>query len=269
MLAVEQRFRAQPRAVRLDVVTTRPEQASVGVPSREEVGLWGLVSGRGEATSLLFVFTAPQRVRGTGLLLVDRQGGEDQRWYHMKTFDRFKRIPRSSLKLRVPATCLTYEDAHGFFAADRYRFTVAPQAAADGAEVVVAARPRSAELARDLGFESAWVRVDPARLLVTGVDYRRGDGRALRTYRATEPVRLEAAFAEDAPLWLPRRARVEDLDSGVVSELEYSYWPLAEPPEPELYATRVEERSLLERVLVALDALGISVGNGDTAGGGA
>ena len=258
MRAVEERFRALPRALRLEVVTTRPrEQAGAGLPEREEVGLWGLVGDRGGETSLLFVFTGPRRMRGTGLLLVDRPGGEDALWYHMKTFDRFKRIPRSSLKLRVPGTCLTYEDAHGFFAADRYRFS--PVAVpAEGGDAVIDARPRTPELADDLGFASARVTVDRDRLLVTGVDYRRADGRTLRTYRAGAALRLGGAPAAAGELWLARRARVVDVDSGVVSALEYFVWPLPEAPEPALFATRVEEEPLLDRMVDALAAWGIA-----------
>lgn len=261
MRAVEVRFRALARAVRLDVVTTRPAaEASAGLPEREETSLWGLVGDRGGETSLLFVFAAPRRMRGTGLLLVDRQGGDgdDALWYHMKTFDRFKRIPRSSLKLRVPGTSLTYEDAHGFFATDRYRFGFAPAPAAGDSKVVVEARPRSEELARDLGFASARVTVDRRRLLVTAVDFRRADGRTLRTYRVSAAERVRAATgAPTGELWLARRARVVDVDSGVASLLEYSFWPLPAAPDPALLALRVEDRPLLDRVLGALDAQGI------------
>ena len=68
--------------------------------------------------------------RGTGLVLEDQAGEltRDEMAFHMKTWDHFKGIPRTSLRLLVPGTCLTYEDARGFLSPDHYAFAWEPGA---------------------------------------------------------------------------------------------------------------------------------------------
>ena len=143
MTRLEGLFRATPRILRLDVVTTRSRPRTPG--AREELRVWGFLSGEPRTTSLLLVFTAPERMHGTGLMIRDPwgAGAADAMWYHMRTFRRFKEIPSSSLKLLVPGTCLTYEDARGFLSTDKYEFTFT-EPSPGAAEARILARPKSA-----------------------------------------------------------------------------------------------------------------------------
>ena len=254
MREVEARFRAVPRVVRLDVETRRPRRENVvGFLDGEPVRLWGAFGGGRESTSVLYVFTAPQRMRGTGLLIRDPwdPGAADFLGYHMRTFRRFQEIPRSSLKLLVPGTCVTYEEARGFLSTDKYRFELAG-GAPPGGEVVILARPRDPALQQDLGFHSLRVTVDRARHLVLRIETFGASGQRIKTYEAGDPVQVGG-------LWLPGSGRVRDLQGSVESTLRWQYFPLSAPPPAALFDPMVEEPPLLDRFAAAVKSLGIEM----------
>ncbi|MEM9558639.1 MAG: MMPL family transporter [Acidobacteriota bacterium] len=257
MADIEQRFRSTPRLVQLAIDTERPREATaIGRPERERVELWGVIDGDRATTSMLFVYAAPRRMRGTGLLLDDvagslwQQDGPARMFFHMRTFDRFRAIPRSSLNVRVQGTCLTYEDAHGFFSGGKYDIFAGDGEAVDG-ELRVVARPVTDDLASDLGFSEARLLVDRHRHLVLHVALHDAAGRLVREVEVTE-----AATVGDA-LWLPRRSRVHDHESGVVSRVETTAWLLPAPPPSGLFDRRVEDRAFLARFLRAVRGFGL------------
>ncbi len=254
MRDVEARFRAVPRVMRLNVETRRPRRENVvGFLDGEPVRLWGVFSGGRESTSVLYVFTAPSRMGGTGLLIRDPwdPGAADFLGYHMRTFRRFQEIARSSLKLLVPGTCVTYEEARGFLSTDKYRFELAG-GAPSGREVVILARPRDPALQQDLGFHFLRVTVDRARHLVLRTETFGASGQRIKTYEAGDPVQVGG-------LWLPGSGRVRDLQGSVESILHWRYFPLSAPPPAALFDPVVEEPPLLDRFTAAVKSLGIEM----------
>jgi hypothetical protein len=255
MREIEQSYRSRPRAVRMDVATTRVQSERVGgLPPHEELRLWGVVNGDPERTAVLYAFFTPRRYRGTGLLIEDVPGSldGDTMWYHMRTFRRFQHIPQTSLRLLVAGTCMTYEDARGFLATDRYEFHFAEPASPREPRdpIVILARPLTPELESDTGYKSAEIHVDAGKRFVTEIRFTGLNGRPFKIYTAGEPVRLGDS-------WLPGVARIEDLQSSVVSDMKYTYWLLETRPPAALYDTTVEDLSLLERLTDALTQEGI------------
>lgn len=245
MQELESTFRQMPRLVRLQIDTRRPSP-NIGQP--DSVEIWGVVDGGEIETSMLFVFSGPQMLRGTGLLLEDRwQNQEDTMWYHMRSFHRFKQLPRSSLRRLVAGTCLTYEDARGFFSTDKYEFHFAEPPGA-GATRHLLATPKTAELAADLGYRQMRLTLDPERLLVLAVEYLDAAGQRAKTYETHASTSL-------GPLFLPTEAAMEDLETRRSSQLRYAYWLLPEPPPRNLFVTRLEGRSLLELFADSLQGL--------------
>lgn len=241
----EKDFRGTARVIHLVIDTERPEGHDVvGEPRQERVELWGLHDGGYPATRVLFVFAAPKRMRGTGLLIVDRDGAADEMWYHMKTWNHFKVIPSSSLKLRVPGSVLSYEDARGFLARDRYQVT------AGSAPDRLAARPRTPELAADVGFDEVVVAIDRRRRMVVGLETFAPPGRRQKTYRLERSVRLGG-------LELPERGRFDDHQHATTSALSYRYWPLPKGVPEAVFDRRVEAGPLFDRVLAAIRGQGI------------
>lgn len=244
---VERSYRSIPRAVRMDVTTTRVQTEEIaGLPPHEELLLWGVVNGDPDRTSVLYGFYEPSRYRGTGLLIEDERSSVkgDAMWYHMRTFRRFQNIPSTSLRLLVAGTCMTYEDARGFLATDRYEFR-----ATDDPDVILA-RPLTPELESDTGYSSAKVRVDPEKRYVTEIRFTDLGGKPWKVYSAGEPVRIGDS-------WFPGKARIEDLQGAVVSTVEYRYVPLKTSPPPSLYDTAVDDHLLLDRLTEALIGLGV------------
>ncbi len=257
MAEVETVLRQTTRLVRFEIVTRRAtSQVGVGYPAREETELWGLIDGSTPQLRQLFVFCEPRRMRGTGLLIDDRAGGDevDSMWFHMKTFDHFKEIPRESLKLVVAGTCLTYEQARGFLSLDKYRFAWRPAAAA--AEPTSETRsvvgwPRGPELAADLGF--AWIEaeVDPRRKVLLAATWYQASGTPSKRYRVEEVERFEQ-------LYTARRAVFEDLENEVTSELRQTLWPARPGIPASLYDRAVSDQPLLARARGVMSDLGVA-----------
>lgn len=247
LAGIERSYRSLPRAVRMDVTTTRVQTEPIaGLPPHEELLLWGVVNGDPDKTAVLYGFYEPPRYRGTGLLIEDERSSVDgdAMWYHMRTFRRFQNIPSTSLRLLVAGTCMTYEDARGFLATDRYQFR-----STDDPDVILA-RPLTPELESDTGYSKAEVRVDPEKRYVTEIRFTDLGGRPWKVYTAGEPVRLGDS-------WFPGVARIEDLQGAVVSTVKYRYVPLETSPPPALYDTDVDDQLLLDRLTDALAGLGI------------
>lgn len=247
LAGIETAFRGSPRVIHLVVDTVRgPGHDVVGVPAQERLELWGLHDGGRPATRVLFVFAAPKRMRGTGLLIEDRDGAADEMWYHMKTWNHFKTIPSSSLKLLVPGSCLTYEDARGFVARDRY------VTSAGSSTNRLVARPRTLALAADLGFDELALTVDLGRRLVTEIDTFVAPHRLVKSFRLESSIRL-------GNLTLPETGRFEDLQHATTSSLRYRYWPLPRGVPEAVFNLRVENGPLFDRVLAVIRAQGIDV----------
>ena len=255
MREVELRFRSQPRVIRLDVHTRRaPREDVVVLFDGEPIRIWGIQSGGGETTSVLYIFSAPRRMQGTGLLIRDPWHAQtpDFLGYRMRTFRRFQELPRSSLKLLVPGTCLTYEEARGFLSTEKYTFEPAGGRMPSGPEVVLLARPRDASLQQDLGIRSLRVTVDRKRYLVLRVETTGASGELTKVYEASNPVRVGEG-------WLPGSARVRDLQGAVVSELQWEYFPLPRLPDASLFDPLAEHPSLLDRFRAAASDFGIDI----------
>lgn len=254
---IEMRFRGTPRIVQLDIETERPHREGVEeVLAGEPIRLIGAVNGDAQQTAILFVFTRPKRTRGTGLLIKDPAGSApDSMWYHMRTFRRFLEIPQTSLKLLVPGTCLTYEDARGFLSADLYTFrdlTPPAGAARQPNQRLIEARPKTPALERDLGFNALRLTVDRQRLVLLHIDYLGAGGQLLKTYE------META-AQFGSIWLPSKARVNDLQGAITSVFTQRYWPLKQRLPDSLFEVEVEKETLLERFQAALGRVGVDV----------
>ena len=148
----------------------------------------------------------------------------------------------------MAGTCLTYEDARGFFSTDKYEFHSAANA---GADRHLLATPKSAELATDLGYQQMRLTLDPERLLVLEAEYLDAAGQRSKTYETRSSTALGS-------LHLPTEAVMEDLETQRTSVLRYDYWPLNHPPPRSLFVTQLEGQSLLELFSEALRSSGLS-----------
>jgi uncharacterized protein len=257
MREVEAEQRAGMRLVRIDAETQRAaERVQVGYPAYEEAQLWGLVDGRSERQRQLFLFCEPRRMRGTGLVLEDQAGelARDEMAFHMKTWDHFKGIPRTSLRLLVPGTCLTYEDARGFLSTDHYAFAWAPEAPEGRSEPGrkrVIGWPRDPSLAADIGYDWFVATLDEGKKAVLRIEYHAANGEQLKIYDVRSLVQV-------GRLWTAAEARLEDRQNQVTSDLRFTFWQPAGPIPEAVFERPVTAEPLLERIRKTLLALGVA-----------
>jgi hypothetical protein len=247
MQEVEDDFRSLPRAVRLQMATR------IAAGQRTDRTLWGVVDGDRSLTHILYVFTGPEKLTGLTLLVRDAvdPAGRDSTWMYLPAFERFSVLDARNMRIMVPGTALTHEDARGFVPTDRYRLELSDRPAAPG-QVWVTARPRTPDIAEMVGYGSLEIEVDRARRLVVRIEFKSGGGRHLKTYELLEPVRVR-------DIWLPRRVRVHDRELGFTSDIEYAYWPLRHRPAPAVFEPDIRPGLFLPRLQALLEGEDIPI----------
>lgn len=253
MRAVEESVRSHRHLVRTHVEThyeKRPTSRLTPLKVSERT-LWSAADGRVKDTHMLFVFTAPGRMAGTSLLLRDRAGGSDadETWFYLRAFDHFERLEGKVESSIVPGTALSYEDARGFIAGDRYDFSwLEGEGEREGTRAVLGC-PRTPEMADRLGYGAIQIVVDPARLLVERIDYQDLGGGRLKRYEVKESV----SFAGVAR---PTRVRLVQWVAGFENRIHYEYWPMREAPES-LFRPVLDQQSFLERMVTVVRDHGV------------
>jgi hypothetical protein len=195
----------------------------------------------GRSTHLLYVITAPPMLRGTTLLVLDALEPErpDRMWFSLAAMRLVREVQATSLRLLVPGTGLTFEESRGWIATDKYRFTTQARAR-DGA--TIEARPASDSLTRLLGTSRLEVRADPTRHVVQGVTFYDEAGNRVKTYEATDFLRVAGG-------WYPQRIRVLESTQRFEATLSYRYAALKRPPPAELFRADSGAAPFLERML--------------------
>ncbi len=217
----------------------------------ETKSLWAVFSSNALETRSVFVFSGPGRLAGTTLLMRDRIAGieGDAMWLYLRAFGNFSQLESTARRrTTVPGSPITYEDARGFFPLDKYVFSFRTawdptQTGTRNAEI--RACPRTAELARDLGYGSLQISVDTQKRLVVEVDFRDLEGHPLKRYRVERDQQVGDS-------WYPKRALIEQLANGTRTPIDYQYWHPEHPPPKALYAASIEPepfRPRLERYL--------------------
>jgi predicted RND superfamily exporter protein len=253
MQRVERHSRTSSHILRMHVATHyhRGSQLATALgEDPEPKTLWGVVRGDPGESRQLFVFSGPGRMAGTSLLLRDFAVADkpDAMWFYLRAFGNFRQLGTDAEKTVVPGTALTYGDARGFIASDKYRFR---NATGDSkAPVQVLGCPRTSEIADALGYGSILVSVDLARLLVRRVDYRGPGGRPLKQYVVVEERRLGEHV-------LPARIRLEHRANGFTNDIRYEHWKPKTGPDAALFRPDLAEGTFLDRLRRFLDENGL------------
>lgn len=111
------------------------------------------------ATSTLFVFDSPPNIAGTALLIVDRDdpAREDDRWLYLPGMRKTRRISAGERGKAFFGTDFTYDQIRneGRLRTGEYSMVTQGFDTKDGKPcVTVAARPRTREIADELGYAS-------------------------------------------------------------------------------------------------------------------
>jgi hypothetical protein len=245
---VETDFRTNPRVVRLEFETTFADTVHM------QRSLWCIVHGDAQVTNSLYVFTRPERMTGTTLLMRDLADPTqpDSSWLYLASFESFHAVDSRNSRFIIPGTALTYEDSRGYISADKFDFQFAGGVPppASSTEVWLVGRPRTKAIQESLGFVSMSLVIDRRKHLVQHVEYTDASGRISRTYDVLEPMRFHG-------VWLPRKVRATLANLNFISLIEYTYWPLRKPVDAGIYRPSLSPTAFLPRLLAALAKEGI------------
>jgi len=215
--------------------------------------LWGVFNGDLETTRMLYVFTQPARLAGAALLFEDVRdpSGSDKTWIQTYALGGFMAQSPRAGRVLVPGTALTYADSRGFIPRAQYHFAFAERAEGDPLVRVVTACPRDESVRENLGYRRLEVRVNPVLPIVRQVDYFDLGGEPLKRYVAHGSVESKTGH-------FPERVVMDHFADGIHTEVSYTYYPLASPPDPEIYRSDSEgSMDFIARLQGALAAAGI------------
>lgn len=138
-------------------------------PDRE-IRLWSRKTEAGE-THMIMLFDAPADYRGSGFLVIEHEGRDDDRWLYSKGMRRLTRIQASGRGGNFMSSDFTYYDIGRPKLAD-WTFERLADAKVDGVDCyVIAATPSSPQVAEDTGYHRVVWSVDKAREVTLAADY--------------------------------------------------------------------------------------------------
>jgi hypothetical protein len=219
-----------------------------------EKTLWGVFNGDPADTRVLYTFSGPGRLAGTSLLLQDfaEPATPDGMWLYLRSFDTFTKVAPRGQKVMVPGTGLTYEDARGFIATDKYTFSFTTQAdvAPAANEALVLACPRDGAVRENLGYDSVVVLIDKDKPIVRRVEFSDLGGKPLKSYELVRDIQVGGT-------WQPGEVSTEHHGDGYTTRITYEHWLLEQPPNPALYEPDVSKEKFLPRLERVLTEAGL------------
>ena len=245
MAGIEGALRSGTLITRMQITARREAPLAEGREPLAPKTLWAVVRTDAEETLSVYVFSGPGRLAGTTLLMRDRLAGleGDAMWLYLRAFDSFQEIESTERRSTVvPGTRLTYEDAKGYIAGDKYAFSFAGERSASSTRVELLACPATPALARDVGYRELRVGVDLEKRGVSEIEYLDLRRRPAKRYRVEAWVRV-------GERWLPERISLEHFVDQLTTTIEYEHWLPAGPPTGDLYAPSVEGKSFRARLL--------------------
>lgn len=257
MAGLEAIVRGVPRISRMHISTEYPEGSRLAaVFERAPIPktLWGVVNGDSARTRMLFVFSGPGRMAGTGLLLEDfaNPSRKDGTWFYLRAFENFSKLEGAVERSMIPGTALTYEDARGYVDITKYRFRslVGTGGEPTGRRRILAC-PTNASVAERLGYSALVVEVDPQRQIVAGIEYRGPGGGLLKSYRLKQSTQLDGRT-------FPAQVLLEHHVDGYRNHIQYEYWMPRQALSPSLFRASVDQETFLARLQKLLDENGLT-----------
>ncbi len=251
MVGIERELRSGTQVIHMRIARRHSEQPARDRQPLETKTLWAVVDTHAQQTRTIYVFSGPGRLAGTTLLMRDRIGTleGDAMWLYLRSFGNFLQIESTARRRTlVPGTSLTYEDAKGFIATDKYEFSLAKRPTPNATQAEILACPATPSLARDLGYRELQLTVDLGKRLVRAIDYRDLAGKPLKRYRVEEAQQI-------GDRWLPKQVILEHLSNGTLTAIAYDHWLPAGRPAADLYEPSVEQQTFRPRIVRYLDSL--------------
>jgi predicted RND superfamily exporter protein len=192
----------------------------------------------GDERRLALFFTAPANIRDTAVLTWDYANTtEDDQWLYLPALRKVRRIPAADRGDYFLGTDFSFEDMKldGQLSAEDYDYALLPDAPAG--HYRLRAVPKSEAIARELGYARTEALVDGSNWIVVRAEFWDTDDEHLKTLHA-EDIR------EVGGIWTRHRLRMENHQSGHVTELEFSDVDYATPIDDDVFTQRALKRGL-------------------------
>ncbi len=161
---------------------------------------------------VLLRVSGPPRLRGTGLLMVEKEGGSD-RFLYLPSLKKVRRITKSSSSSSVLGTDFTYEDLERLQGiAGSGRSERRPDRELSGRAVyVLESWPESKD---DSGYERSISYVDQETCVILKSEFFEY-GERIRKIMISDPQ----SISQESGLWVARKVVMEDLLEGSSTDL--------------------------------------------------
>lgn len=173
-------------------------------------------AGEGRADKLLVRFLAPADVKGTGLLTLEQDEGDDEQHLYLPELRKTRRIAGATRAQSFAGTDFTHGDLRTEDL-KKHRYTMAGEATEAGRAChVVEAVPKDREAGDETGYSKRllYVDKDEDRLVVLRVDYYDTGGKLLKVQTNTKMEKVGG-------YWRPGETVMENKQTGSRTTLAY------------------------------------------------
>ncbi len=173
-------------------------------------------AGEGRADKLLVRFLAPADVKGTGLLTLEQDDGDDEQYLFVPELRKSTRIAGATRAQSFAGTDFTHGDLRTEDL-KKHRYRLEGEATEAGRAChVIAAVPKDDAVTRETGYEkrTLYVDKDEDRLVVLRVDYYDAGGKLLK-------VQTNAKIERVGGYWRPGETVMENKQTGSKTTLVY------------------------------------------------
>ena len=185
----------------------------------------------GRHTMRLVRFVAPADIRGTGILLIERAGAEDDMWVYLPAMRRVRRLVASNKRDSFIGTDFSYGDVMGHKVAD-WRHTLLPEQLREGVpHHVVESVPATPAVQNESGYgrRVTWLRKD--NLATTHVEVFDVAGQPLKRFSFSDIRLVDPAQQK----WQAMRAEAINLQSGHRTVITFRRFKVGEPMPDDLF----------------------------------
>jgi len=130
-------------------------------------------------------FVLPKAIKGTGLLIHENKGKDDERWLYLPSLKKTRRISGTDKADTFMGTDFSYEDLVTE-EIEHHSYSYDPSQDCAGKCVVVVAVPKTDKERAESGYSKRRITIDTEINMVTAVDFYNKSGAHSKRYRASE-----------------------------------------------------------------------------------
>ena len=133
----------------------------------------------------IVVFLLPKSIKGTGLLVQENKGKEDERWLYLPSLKKTRRISGADKSDTFMGTDFSYEDlVTEEMENHSYSFDQTQDCGKNC--VVVIAEPKSEKERAESGYSKRRITIDTTNGMITAVEYYNRSGVHWKSFRASD-----------------------------------------------------------------------------------